>query len=102
MPEKVKLLISWDIQPDQESKTFEFMAHELAPTIQQLGITPTEAWYAVYGDRPQIVVGAVADDLSTMTGVLESPKWRELMDELEKYIHNFKQKLVPARGHFQL
>jgi len=43
LTDKVKLLMSWNIRPDQEAKTFEFMAGELAPAIQQLGITPTEA-----------------------------------------------------------
>ena len=102
MTDKVKLLMSWNIRPDQEAKTFEFMAGELAPAIQQLGITPTEAWYTVYGDQPQILVGAVADDLVTMQAVLTSKEWQELMDKLDKYVRNREQKLVRAKGRLQL
>ena len=102
MSEKVKLLISWDILAGQETNTLEFMANELAPRVQQLGITPTEAWYTVYGDRPQILIGAVAEDLDTMRSVLDGAEWHELMDKLDEYVHNREQKLVRAKGRLQL
>ena len=102
MSDKVKLLMSWDIQPDQEASTLEFMAHELAPAIQQMGITPTEAWYTVYGDQPQILVGAVADDLQIMRRVLQSAEWRELLEKLDGLVENYNHKLVTAKGRLQL
>jgi hypothetical protein len=102
MSDKIKLLLSWDIRPSQEANTLEFMANELAPAIQELGITPTEAWYTVYGDQPQILVGAVANDLATMQTVLESTEWQELMDKLDKLVHNRDQRLVKAKGRLQL
>ncbi len=102
MPDKVKLLISWDILPNQEADTLEFMAQELTPAFQQLGITPTEAWYTLYGDSPKILVGAVADDLDTMKDVLGGPEWHELMDRLDVYVHNREQRLVRAAGRLQL
>ena len=101
MSGKIKLLMTWDIQPSQEAATFEFMANELAPAIQQLGITPTEAWYTVYGDQPQILVGAVADDLITMRTVLDSSEWQDLMDKLDTFVQNREQKLVRAKGRLQ-
>lgn len=102
MSEKVKLLMSWDFQPNQESATLEFMANELAPAVQQLGITPTEAWYTVYGDRPQILVGVVAEDLATMRRVLDSEDWQALVEKLSQYIQNYQQRLVLAKGSLQL
>ncbi len=101
MTDKVKLLLSWDIRPEQEAGTFEFMAHELAPAVQNLGITPTEAWYTVYGDGPQILVGAVADDLDTLRQALNKPEWLDLMDKLSGLVENLEQKVVPAKGRFQ-
>ncbi len=101
MSEKVKLLMSWDIQPNQEASTLEFMAHELAPAIQALGITPTEAWYTVYGDKPQILVGAVSDDLSTMRRVLNGAEWQELLVKLTEFVSNYRQKIVWAKGRLQ-
>ncbi len=102
MSDKVKLLMSWDIRADQEASTFEFMANELAPAIQQLGITPTDAWYTIYGDHPQILVGAVADDLDQMESVLASPEWQELMEKLDSHVQNLEKRVVRAAGRFQL
>jgi hypothetical protein len=102
MSGKIKLLMSWDIRPDQEANTFEFMANELAPATQKLGITTTEAWYTVYGDEPRIHVGAVADDLATITDILDSPGWQDLMDKLGELARNYQQKLVRAKGRLQL
>lgn len=101
MPDKIKLLMRWNIRPNQEASTLEFMANELAPAVQRLGITPSEAWYTVYGDEPQILVGAVADDLATMRGVLESQEWQQLMARLAEYAVDLERKLVRARGTLQ-
>lgn len=101
MSQKVKLIMSWDIQPNQEASTLEFMAHELAPAIQALGISPTDAWYTVYGDKPQVLVGAVSDDLPTMKKVLQGAEWQELLDKMTKYVSNYQQKVVWAKGRLQ-
>ena len=93
--------MSWDIRSDQESKSLEFMAHELAPTIQRLGITPTDAWYTVYGNGPQITLAAVSD-LNTIKRVLVSPDWHDLMEKLSQYALDFTQRIVTAKGRLQL
>jgi hypothetical protein len=98
----VKLLMSWDIRPGQESEYFEFVVREFAPGIMRLGIQPTEAWYTVYGDGPQILTGGVAEDLQTMQQILAGDEWKELLDKLMGYVTNFRQKIVAATGRFQL
>jgi hypothetical protein len=98
----VKLLMSWDIRPGQESEYFEFVVREFAPGIMRLGIQPTEAWYTVYGDGPQILTGGVAEDLQTMRQILAGDEWKELQDKLMGYVTNFRQKIVAATGRFQL
>ena len=50
----VKLLMSWDIKPGRESEYFEFVVRDYAPSMIRLGIQPTEAWYTIYGDGPQM------------------------------------------------
>lgn len=99
---RVKLLMSWDIRPGHESEYFEFLVREFAPGIMRLGLQPTEAWYTVYGDCPQILAGGVTEDLATMRRILNSPEWRELQDRLLSYVQNYEQKIVPATGRFQL
>jgi hypothetical protein len=98
----VKLLMSWDIRPGQESEYFEFVVREFAPGIMRLGIRPTEAWYTVYGNGPQILTGGVAEDLQTMQQILITNEWKELHEKLMSFVINFQQKIVAATGRFQL
>ena len=98
----VKLLMTWDIKPGRESEYFEFIVREFAPRLMKLGIQPTEAWYTVYGNGPQILTGVVSEDLQTMRQILAGDEWAELLNELMHFVSNFRQKIVAATGRFQL
>ncbi|GIK43287.1 MAG: hypothetical protein BroJett011_71200 [Chloroflexota bacterium] len=98
----VKILMSWDIKPGSESEYFEFIVREFAPGIMKLGVQPTEAWYTVFGDGPQILTGCVAEDLPTMQSVLSSHDWQKLQTKLFEYVTNFNFKIVRATSRFQL
>ena len=98
----VKLLMSWDIKPGSESDYFEFVVREFAPGIMKMGVQPTEAWYTVFGDGPQILTGAVAEDMQTMQEILASEEWQKLKGKLFEYVTNFDSKIVRATGRFQL
>ncbi|NLE76129.1 MAG: hypothetical protein GX605_05185, partial [Chloroflexi bacterium] len=92
----IKLLMSWDIKTGQEASYFEFVVKEFVPGLMNLGLEPTEAWYTVYGDGPQILTGGVTEDLSAMQGILASDDWQKLMAKLAPYVHNYRQKIVRA------
>jgi len=98
----VKLLMTWNIRSGKESEYFEFVVQEFAPKMIRLGIQPTEAWYTVYGQAPQILTGAVTDDRKTMDEILNGEEWQTLRDKLLNYVDNFTSKIVPAVGNFQL
>jgi hypothetical protein len=98
----MKLLMSWDIKSGLESTYFDFIVNEFAPSLLRLGIQPTEAWYTAYGSAPQILTGAVAEDLETMNDILASNEWHELQKELLTYVANFEYKIVLDTGRFQL
>lgn len=98
----IKLLLSWDIKPGRDQEYFEFMVREFAPGITKLGLQPTEAWFAVYGDCPQILMEGVTSDLGTMRGLLASEDWTTLYDKLLTYVDNYKQKIVRASEGFQI
>ena len=98
----MKLLMSWDIKTGREQPYFEFIVREFAPKLMRLGLQPTEAWYTVYGEGPQILTGGVTSDAETMNRILASDDWRALRDQLLTYVSNFDQKVVRASGSFQL
>jgi hypothetical protein len=97
----VKVLMTWDITPDHEQDYFEFVIGEFVPGVQRLGMQPVEAWATMFGDYPQIQVGMLADDFSTVQRFLGSEGWKLLQDKLFALVQNFSFKVVPARNGFQ-
>ncbi len=98
----VKLLMSWNIKEGKEQSYFEFIVREFAPGLMRLGIQPTEAWYTMYGEGPQMLTGGVAEDLNTMLKILQSNEWKELLERLMDYVTDYQQKVVRASSRFQL
>ncbi len=98
----VKLLMTWDIIPGREQEYFVFVVREFVPGIQRLGIQPSVAWYTTYGRRPQILTGAVAENLARMELALGTEDWRRLRDRLLNYVTNLDWRIVRAAGGFQM
>jgi len=98
----VKLLMSWDILPGQEQTYFEFAMQTFAPELIKLGWQPTEAWYTLYGEGPQMLTGGITDSADEMRKILESNEWEDLQQQLLEYVTNFDYKVVPATGRFQM
>jgi hypothetical protein len=98
----VKLLMSWDIKPGREQEYFEFVVREWVPGMQRLGIEPTDAWYTQYGNSRQILAGGTAKDLKIMKQILSTDDWRVLKDQLLGFVENYEERVVKARGGFQL
>jgi hypothetical protein len=68
----------------------------------KLGIQPTEVWYTVVGEGPQILTGGVTEDLPTMQSILIDQDWQKLQTKLFNYVTNFQYKIVKATSKFQL
>ncbi len=97
---QVRLIMSWDIKPGRDQEYFEFVVREFAPGIARLGLRPTEAWFTVYGKRPQITMGGIADDLKAMQSMLASKEWKELHERLNQYVINYQQRVIRFSPHF--
>jgi len=98
----VKLLMNWDIRPGQEQTYFEFAMQTFAPALMKMGWQPTEAWYTLYGDGPQIMTAGITESAEEMREILDSEEWEELKDQLLEYVTNFHYKVIPATGRFQM
>ncbi len=98
----MKLLMSWNIQAGREAEYFEFVVKEFAPRLMSLGLQPSEAWYTVYGDCPQILTGSTAADRQTIQNILTTSEWHELKEKLGEFVTDYSQKIVRARGNLQL
>ncbi len=101
-PAAVKLIMTWDIIPEHEQDYFEFVIREFIPGVQRLGCELSDAWATVYGDQPQILVGAVVSSLNRARQMITSSEWRDLNLKLMEFVQNYDQKLIPAKTGFQL
>lgn len=97
----VKMIMTWDIAPDKEQDYFEFVIREFIPGVQRLGLELKDAWATVYGNRPQILVGAIVPSASRARQVMRSTEWKTLNGQLKEFVQNYSLKIVEARGGFQ-
>ncbi len=96
-----KLIMTWDINPEREQDYFEFVVREFLPNVQRLGFQMSDAWVTVYGDQPQIMVGAMLPSISQIYQVMQSEEWEDLVVRLLDYVTDYEYKVVPATGGFQ-
>lgn len=98
----VKLLMTWDIQDGRDADYFEFMVREWVPGVTRLGLQPTEAWFTLYGDCPQVLTGGTAEDLPTLKNIIASEEWEVLLGKLREYVQNYRHKIVRSTGTLQI
>ncbi|HUV15259.1 MAG TPA: hypothetical protein VMW28_01695 [Pelolinea sp.] len=96
-----KLIMTWDISPEKEQEYFEFVVREFLPDVQKFGFTLSDAWVTVYGDRPQIMVGAVMPSVQKVRQAIDSEKWQAMIDKLLGFVTNFHARIVRSSGSFQ-
>ena len=98
----VKLLMTWDILPGREQEYFEFVVRDFIPGLQRLGMEPSDAWYTMYGEHPQIMAAVQTSSLTALQRILDSSDWQGLNERLMDYVENYDFKVVQARSGFQL
>lgn len=97
----VKVIMSWDIIQGREQEYFEFVVRRFMPGVQKLGMVLSDAWVTIYGDYPQILVGAVVPGLDKAENIIQSEEWQQLNHRLLDFVHNYELKLAPLQGGFQ-
>jgi len=97
----VKVIMSWDIVQGREQEYFEFVVRSFMPGVQKLGMALSDAWVTIYGDHPQILVGAVVPGLDKAQEIVISDEWFQLNNKLMDYVENYQLKLAPLQGGFQ-
>ena len=98
----VKLLLTWDILPGREQEYFEFVVRDFLPSIQGMGLEPSDAWFTMYGDQPQIMATAQMASVNAVQKLIGSGEWENMLQPLMEYVENLDYKVIPARSGFQL
>jgi hypothetical protein len=98
----LKLLLEYDVNQDTLQEYYQFVMGQYVPTLQSMGLQMSEAWHTAYGDAPNRLLGFVCGDKQTMDNLITSDAWVDLNDQLEKYVTDFRYKIIPYRGGFQI
>ena len=98
----VKMLMTWDILPGREQEYFEFVVRDFIPGMQRMGMEPSDAWFTMYGDQPQIMAALQIASMNALQRILDSAEWQEMVQRLLDYVENFNYKVVQARAGFQI
>ena len=101
-PIGVKLLLSYEVNPESLQDYYQFVMGQYIPTMQALGLQMSEAWHTAYGDAPNRLIGFVTDNQEDMLNLLENETWLKLNEQLEQYVSDFSYKVIPYRGGFQI
>ena len=99
--QNVKVIMSWDIIPGREQEYFEFVVRRFMPGVQKLGMVLSDAWVTIYGDHPQILVGAIVEGHAKARDIIASEPWDKLNSRLLDFVQNYDIKLAPLQGGFQ-
>jgi hypothetical protein len=101
-PGGLKLLLSYNVQPESVQAYYQFVLSRYIPAMQSMGLEMSEAWHTAFGDWPDRLVGFVARDAATMNKLLADESWAALNESLRQYVYAFEYKVIPYREGFQL
>jgi len=101
-PIGVKLLLSYEVNPESLQDYYQFVMSSYIPTMQTLGLQMSEAWHTAYGQAPNRLIGFVTDSQEDMLALLDNEAWLKLNEQLEQYVSEFSYKVIPYRGGFQI
>ncbi|TFH37464.1 MAG: hypothetical protein E4G99_02535 [Anaerolineales bacterium] len=106
MPEEtlenaVKLILTYDPLPERREAYFRYVLGEFVPTLEQMGLTLSEAWHTAYGEYPLRMTGFLASNERAMDSVLTSEEFLALETRLQEYVFNYSRRVVSSRNTFQ-
>jgi hypothetical protein len=94
--------MTWDILPGREQEYFEFVVRDFIPGMQRMGMEPSDAWFTMYGEQPQIMAALQIASINALQRILDSSDWQDMVQRLLDYVENFNFKVVQARAGFQM
>ena len=95
--QRVKLILTYDIIPETQDRYYQYMLGEMVPAAQSLGLQMSGAWHTAYGDYPIRLVEFIGDNYEAVVTVLDGSDWERLENHLQKYITNYRRKIVRLR-----
>ncbi|MCW1969428.1 MAG: hypothetical protein KIH69_015050 [Anaerolineae bacterium] len=90
-----KAVMSWNIKEKDNSTYFEFVVQDLLPNLMRIGLRPTQAWFTMWGNGPQIIttIESADGDLDMLRETLKGEDWFAIRERLMVHVTDFKQRI---------
>lgn len=85
------LALAWDIRDPDSRPYLDFIRYRYLPMLSYLGMTRREVLFRLAGEAPEIFSILEASSEQALQSVLHSDEWRRLIDELGRYVTNYRQ-----------
>jgi len=88
----------WTVDPEKVNEYEKFIISKFIPGINRLGIHTVACWTVLIGAYSEIIFEGVSNDLELLEKALRDKKYKELTVGLQKYIKQYKNKVLVSTG----
>ena len=94
----VKFNQYWSVDFDKTKDYEKFIIRKFIPGMNKLGIHIVAGWTVLIGGYSDIFLEGISNDLEHLEKALRNKKYRELNDDLQNYVRNYKTKVLVGTG----
>ena len=94
----VKFNQYWTVEADKVKEYEKFIISKFIPGINRLGIHTVAGWTVLIGAYSEIIFEGVSNDLELLEKALRDKKYQELSVGMQKYIKQYKTKVLVSTG----
>lgn len=88
----------WDLIRGKEAAYEEFIGKKFIPGCDALGLKGVGGFYVQVGQGPRIISVKSVETLDAFCGIIASPEFKALSDELKEYVRNYHRTLLSPTG----
>jgi hypothetical protein len=96
-----KLLMRYDIRPDEVDKYYYYVLREFVPELETMGLYMFRVWHVAYGDYPIRQLEFITENPQIVQEIFQTERWCVLEDRLKSFTTRYQRKLVRFRTGFQ-
>jgi len=94
----VKFNQYWSVDFDKTQDYEKFIIRKFIPGMNKLGIHIVAGWTVLVGAYPSIFLEGISNDLELLERALRDKKYKELNDDLQNYVRNYKTRVLVSTG----
>ncbi len=96
-----KLLLTYDIRPDQVKTYYHFVLKEFVPELETMGIYLFRVWHIAWGEYPVRQLEFVVESRENLDRLASSHRFEDLETRLQELTSSYERKTLRFRKGFQ-